>query len=242
VAPRPTAEAWEAHAEEWARWARTPGHDHHYEHLNLPAFLALLPAAGRLTVDVGCGEGRLGRALADRGHAVIGVDSSLTLARLARAAGGYREVLDAPAHAIPLPAACAELVVAFMTLQDMDELEGPLSEAARLLAPGGCLCAAVPHPFAELLRGRAGDEDYFSAHRYVDVLERGGVAMSFESWRRPLSAYADALEQAGFTIEAIREPVPDDAALALAPELARWRRQPVFLHLRASLARRFSRD
>jgi len=232
---RPTSEAWEAHAQAWARWARTPGHDHHYEHLNLPAFLGLLPGPGHLTLDIGCGEGRLGRALADRGHLVVGVDSSPTLARLAREAGGYREVLDGPADSIALPDECADLVVAFMTLQDMDEIEAPVREAARLLSPAGRLCLAVPHPFAETSRARAGDSDYFTAHRYLDILERDGVSMTFESWRHPLSAYASALEHGGFLIESIREPVPDETALAAAPELARWREQPIFMHIRAVL-------
>jgi SAM-dependent methyltransferase len=236
AAARPTAEAWEAHAEAWARWARTPGHDHHYEHLNLPAFSSLLPPPGRMTVDVGCGEGRLGRSLADLGHVVIGVDSSPTLARLASEAGGYREVLQGPAGAIALPENCADLVVAFMVLHDMDELSAPVGEAARLLEPSGRFCLAVPHPLAEMQRARPGDGDYFAAHRYVDILERGGVRMTFESWRYPLSAYTHALEQAGFLIESIREPVPDDAALAAAPELAKWREQPIFLHIRALLA------
>jgi SAM-dependent methyltransferase len=232
---RPTSDAWEAHAEAWARWVRTPGHDHHYEHLNLPAFLGLLPRPGRLTLDIGCGEGRLGRALAGRGHVIVGVDSSPTLAGLAREAGGYREVLDGQAGSVALPDECADLVVAFMTLQDMDELDAPVREAARLLSPGGRLCLAVPHPFAEMSRERPSDHDYFTAHRYVDILERGGVSMTFESWRHPLSAYAFALEQAGFLIECIREPVPDDAALAAAPELAKWREQPIFMHIRAVL-------
>jgi SAM-dependent methyltransferase len=235
---RPTSEAWEAHAEAWARWARTPGHDHHYEHLNLPAFLGLLPGPGRLTLDIGCGEGRLGRALAERGHVVVGVDSSPTLAALARQAGGYREVLEGQAGSVALPDGCADLVVAFMTLHDMDELEAPVLEAARLLEPGGRLCLAVPHPFAEMDRQRAGDRDYFTAHRYVDVLQRDGVSMTFESWRRPLSAYASALEQTGFLIETIREPVPGEAALAAAPELAKWRERPIFLHVRAVLSDR----
>lgn len=230
---RPTAEAWEEHAQAWARWTRTPGHDHHYEHLNLPAFLALLPEPGRLTLDLGCGEGRLGRALADRGHVVIGVDSSPTLAALARAGGGYREVLEAPAAAVPLPDGCADLVVAFMTLHDMDELAAPVAEAARLLGPAGQLCLAVPHPFAEFSRGRPGDSNYFVAHRYVDVLERDGVSMTFESWRRPLSAYTTALAHAGLQIDSLREPIPDDAGLAAAPALARWRESPIFLHVRA---------
>jgi SAM-dependent methyltransferase len=238
VSARPTVEAWDAHAESWAKWARTRGHDYHYEQLNLPQFLALLPAPARLTVDLACGEGRLGRALADLGHSVIGVDSSPALARLARAAGGHEDVLSAAADSVPLPDGCADLVTVFMALHDMDDLAGPIGEAARLLGVEGRLCFAVPHPFAEMARERPGAPGYFTPYRYVDIVERGGLSMTFESWRRPLSAYTRALERAGFRIEALREPVPDEGALATAPLLSKWRDQPIFLHVRAvSLAR-----
>ena len=230
---RPTFEAWEAHAEGWIRWARTPGHDYHYEQLNLPAFLDLLPPAGQLTVDVGCGEGRLGRVLADRGHAVVGVDSSPTLVSVARDAGGYREVLETKADSTPLPDACADLVTAFMSLHDMDDLAGAIAEAARVLVRSGRLCFAVPHPFAEMARARSGTSSYYSPERYVDVIERGGVSATFESWRRPLSADTSALQRTGFVIEAMTEPVPSEEALAAEPALAKWREQPIFLHVRA---------
>jgi SAM-dependent methyltransferase len=239
VTSRPTIAAWDANAASWSRWARTPGHDYHYEQLNLPQFLALLPAPGRLTVDLACGEGRLGRALAELGHSVIGVDSSPALVRVARDAGGHREVLEASADSVPLPDDCADLVTVFMALHDMDELTGPIREAARLLSAGGRLCLAVPHPFAEMERERPDAPGYYAHYRYVDVVERGGVKMTFESWRRPLSAYTEVLEQAGFAIEAMREPVPDEAALAAAPALAKWREQPLFLHVRALPRRAF---
>jgi SAM-dependent methyltransferase len=57
---------WERQAEDWVRWAREPGHDS-YWHFHRDRFLELLPAPGRLTVDVGCGEGRLSRHLKEFG-------------------------------------------------------------------------------------------------------------------------------------------------------------------------------
>jgi hypothetical protein len=50
-------EAWEANAEAWVRWARAPGHDS-YRQLHGRRFFELVPPAGRLTLDIGCGEGR----------------------------------------------------------------------------------------------------------------------------------------------------------------------------------------
>src|SRR5262249_39404918 len=157
--------------------------------LNLPEFLRLLPEPARLTIDLACGEGRLGRVLADLGHVVVGVDSSPTLVRLAREAGSYRGVLEAVADSVPPAGGCADLVVVFMALHDMDDLARPIGEIARLLGPDGRLCLAVPHPFAEMARERPDAHGYYTPHRYVDVVARDGVTMTFESWRRPLSAY-----------------------------------------------------
>jgi hypothetical protein len=53
--------------------------------------------------------------------------------------------------------------------------------------------------------------------------------MTFHSAHRPLDAYSRALERSGFLIEAIREVTVDD------PE-DRWKRIPLFLHLRARRA------
>ena len=94
------SDAWEAEAEDWVRWARAPGHDSYWT-FHRDAFLALLPGPGRLTVDVGCGEGRLTRDLAALGHRVVGLDRSRTLVRYAAAAGGtVGSVLVAVTHPV----------------------------------------------------------------------------------------------------------------------------------------------
>ncbi len=89
-------EVWDAQAAEWGRFVRTPGHDHWYERVNLPRFLELMPPPGRATLDLGCGEGRVGPELAVRGHRVVGVDSSPRMVELAR-----HEAVVADAAALP---------------------------------------------------------------------------------------------------------------------------------------------
>src|SRR4051812_6325604 len=96
-------DTWEAAAGDWIRWARSEDHDHFFWRLNLPAILAALPAPGALTLDVGCGEGRLGRELIRRGHHVVGIEGSPTLA-----AGCGFEVHVADAAAMPLPDGAAD--------------------------------------------------------------------------------------------------------------------------------------
>jgi len=75
-------QAWEAEAEAWAAWARAPRHDA-FSHVTLPELRPLLPEPSGWTLDLGAGEGRMGRALAAAGHRVLGLDSSPTLTRLA---------------------------------------------------------------------------------------------------------------------------------------------------------------
>ena len=228
------SDAWEAKAAEWATWARTPGHDQFFEDLNWPAFVGLLPAPRGATLDVGCGEGRVGRALSRLGHRVTGVDSSPTLSDLAREAGGYDRVLCESAARMGFADEEFDLAVAFMSLITVDDVAGAVRETARVLVPGGCFCVAILHP---LNRPEAAMDDYFLEYRVAEKIERGGVPMVFEDAHRPLSAYTDALADAGFAIERLGEPrLGDEAAAGAAEPLAGAARKPYFLHLRCRLS------
>jgi SAM-dependent methyltransferase len=151
---RSLAEEWHDQADAWARWTRTPGHDHHFHVYNWPRFADLIPPAGRATLDLGCGEGRIGIALAQRGHRVTGIDCSPGLAELARQTGAYDRVHLGDAAALPFGAEAFDLVIAFMSLQDMDNAQGAIREARRVLSPDGRLLAAFVHPFASAHLGR----------------------------------------------------------------------------------------
>src|SRR4051812_13861128 len=164
----PLAEAWEAQAEQWRRWARTPGLDRHFERYNWPSFLDLVPPPGRATLDLGCGEGRAGAVLRARGHRLTGVDVAPTMVRFARETGAYHEVVEADAVALPMADAAFDLVLAFMSLQDMDDAAAALREAWRVLEPGGRLVMAVVHPFASAEMGTP----YFDTVRWADPIER----------------------------------------------------------------------
>jgi 2-polyprenyl-3-methyl-5-hydroxy-6-metoxy-1,4-benzoquinol methylase len=63
-------------------------------HLHDASIYELLPPPRGLTLDVGCGEGRLTRELSARGYEVVGVDASTALVEEARSAtrcaGGRR--------------------------------------------------------------------------------------------------------------------------------------------------------
>ena len=228
-------DAWDEQAEAWIRWARTPGHDDYYHLYNLPRFLELVPAPGRLTLDVGAGEGRLARVLRDLGHRVVGVEPSRALARAAHEAEPEIPMTQGNGAAIPIANEVADLVVCFMVLQDVDDLVGVARELARVLARDGVVCAAIVHPMVS-----SGffdpDEPLLYVGRYLDVMrnefamERDGVPFTFHSAHRPLEDYSRAFEAAGLVIEAIREPRFSDEHLDARPGLVRHRLLPNFLY------------
>jgi SAM-dependent methyltransferase len=203
-------------------------------------FLDIVPAPGRLTLDIGCGEGRLSRDLKALGHTVVGVDASPTMVDSARQADPTIEVHLGDAAALPLAAGAADLGIAFMSLQDIDDMAGAIREAGRVLEPGGRLCLAIVHPLksAGAFAGEEPDSpfvisgSYLAPFRYTDELERDGLSVSFTSDHRPLETYVEALAAGGFVVERLREPaVPEDSISR--PRQRRWQRLPLFLHLRA---------
>jgi SAM-dependent methyltransferase len=226
-------DAWDENAGDWVRWARSAELDHAFWRLNLPALVALLPAPGGLTLDVGCGEGRVARALKELGHCVVGFDSSPALVAAAREADPGFDVQVADAADMPFPNEHFDLAVASLSLMNMDDMPKVVSEVARVLRPAGRFCFSILHPINSW--GDAGDVSYFQTVRYAEELERDGARMTVHDTHRPLGDYFGALAQAGLLVEWVVEPVPDDVYLAAAPEVERWRRRPGFLHVRAVL-------
>jgi SAM-dependent methyltransferase len=233
------AEAWERHAAERVAWTRQPGHDS-FTPFHRDQFLELVPPPGRLTLDLGCGEGRLSRVLKSAGHTVAGVAASPTLVAAAREADPSIPFHVADAAALPVAEEQVDLVVAFMCLHDFDALDGTVREIARVLAGNGHLCLAVVHPLhsAGCFSSREPGSpfliagSYLHTHRYSDTAQRDGLTMTFHSCHRPLECYANTLQTNGLMIEAMREPSVPDAGVS-EPHDLRWRRVPLFLHIRA---------
>jgi SAM-dependent methyltransferase len=233
------ADSWEAQSRQWIQWARRPGHDSYWRY-HRDQFLELLPAPSRQTVDVGCGEGRLTRHLKELGHQVVGIDASPSMVAAARELDPSMDIRLADAAALPLDDASADLAIAFMSLHDIDAMPLAIHEIARVLVPGGRLCFAIVHPInsaGHFERETAEapfviEGNYLRSFSYSDTVERDGLAMTFHSQHRPFETYFSALEEAGFLVEALREPsIPENAIVSGASR--RWQRLPLFLHLRA---------
>lgn len=235
----PLGEGWDRHAHEWIAWTRT-GLDS-YETFHRDVFIPLVPPPGRLTVDVGCGEGRVSRDLRALGHRVLAVDMSAAMTRAAAThPAGPVPAIVADAARLPLATGAADCAVAFMSLHDIDHMPAAVREIARILTVGGHLVLAIVHPInsAGRFAGDKGDADrpfvidgsYLEPEQYVDTVDSDGLTVTFHGEHRPLQAYTEALADGGFVIERLREPTSPDPAKP-------WRRIPLFLNIVAALGR-----
>jgi SAM-dependent methyltransferase len=162
---------------------------------------------------------------------------------LAAAALGHHDgsYVAADAARLPLRSECADLVVAYMSLQDVDDVARAIGEVGRVLEPGGRFCFAIVHPInsAGVFAERSADApfviegSYLEAHRTEDLVDRGGIPMTFHSLHRPLADYVNAVVSAGLQVETMLEPKMDDAFVAEDPSQERWRRVPLYLFARA---------
>jgi ubiquinone/menaquinone biosynthesis C-methylase UbiE len=215
---------FEAAATTWAELVRGDG-DPAYA-WNAPAFLELVPPPPRLTVDLGCGEGRLARELEKLGHRVIGVDASPTLVRLAAERHPEGDYRVAAAEDLPLDDASADVVVAFMALMDIADAAAAIGESARVLKPGGRFCAALLHPVATAGELAPDDKTFVLNKSYfaqgTQDFPLGETTVT--SYHRPLEYYVNAVLESGLVLEAFRE---------LATRRRAAGRVPMFLHVRA---------
>lgn len=234
---------WEEEAENWIAWARAPDHDAY--HLYRDAFFELVPPPGWATLEIGCGEGRVARDLAARGHTVTGIDAAPTMLRAAAVAHPAGSYLVADAADLPFADGEFDLVVAYNALMDMAEMPAAVAEAARVLADDGRLCICVVHPIADggQFAEPTAEAPFVLTGSYLEdrlpwyagrAVERNGMRVTFHSGRYSLEQYARALEDAGMVLEALREPPVPAREVERDPSERRWRRVPNFLMIRAA--------
>ncbi|MFE9424755.1 class I SAM-dependent methyltransferase [Kitasatospora sp. NPDC006697] len=236
-------DTWDSIADWYAELLRTGSPLNEFARDQL---LALLPArlTGLRILDLGCGEGLVTRALAERGADVDGIDLSARLIEHAQAAErsqplGAAYAVDDGQTLRTVPDASRHWVVACLSLNNLPDLPAALTAVSRVLRPGGHLAFAVPHPCFEAphsawtgppARRLVGD---YATEGFWRAADPHGVRRA-GNHHRTLSSYFTALLTHGFTPEAVCEPLPGPAVLARQPQRAGL---PPFLLVTSSLAR-----
>ena len=194
------------------------------------AFSALLPLcvpAGRV-LDLGCGEGILARALAQRGNTVTGVDLSRGLlavadAREQREPLGITYVRCDAATLEGFDDCSFDGVATSITFTDLADLDGVLRAVARVLVPDGWFAFAALHPCFEPPHARSTEIDgrlVRQVNRYFEEgtwRSRHTDSLIGVRYHRRLSTILNAVIDAGLVIEHLEEPKGDASAIGRAP-------------------------
>jgi ubiquinone/menaquinone biosynthesis C-methylase UbiE len=248
---------WNANADAWTKLARA-GYDIYRDHLNTPAFLLMLPSVDGLSgLDIGCGEGHNTRLLAGRGARMTAIDIAEVFVAHARQAEQQSPLgIDyRVASAVDLPFADAtfDFATGFMSFMDVPETARLLAEARRVLKPGGFLQFSITHPCFDTphrrnLRDASGMTyaievgDYFrNLDGQIDEwlfrsapaeVKQGLPKFKTPRFTRTLSQWLNLLIEAGFQIERLEEPRPDDETVRACPKLQDAQVVSYFLHVR----------
>ncbi len=103
---------------------------------------------GERALDAACGTGRLTRLLVDAGHDVIGVDSSESMLRRARASIPEAAFQSASLLELPFPDESFSIVCCGLAMTHLAGLAPAISELARVLTRPGHLLISDIHPVA----------------------------------------------------------------------------------------------
>ncbi len=247
---------WDGNADAWTKLSRA-GYDTYRDHLNTPAFLAMLPEVrGLAGLEIGCGEGGNTRLLAGRGARMTALDISEIFIRHAGRSPttGPSKVDYMAASAVELPFANSafDFATGFMSFMDIPETERVLAEAYRVLKPGAFLQFSITHPCFDNkrnLRDETGHiyavevSDYFR-NRNGEVAEwifsaapleaREGIPnFKIPVFTRTISQWLNLLIGRGFVLEQVDEPHPSDQTVREHPNLQDAQVAAYFLIIRA---------
>jgi ubiquinone/menaquinone biosynthesis C-methylase UbiE len=252
---------WNESAESWVKLARA-GYDIYRDHLNTPAFFAMLPdVKGVAGLDIGCGEGYNTRLLAKRGTRVSAIDISEVFINYAKQSEKESPLgIDyqvASAVNLPFADGTFDFAAAFMSLMDVPETERALAESCRVLKPGGFLQFSIAHPcfdtphrrnlrdanhrtyaieVGDYFEGSDGEIDEWLFKTAPSHAKQGLRKFKLPRFRRTLSYWLSLLIRTGFQLEQVAEPRPSGETVAAFPGLQDAQIVSYFLHLRVRKA------
>jgi SAM-dependent methyltransferase len=202
------AAEWEAQAHAHALYIDPAFIMNSWEKAVLPRLFDWIGAIDGPVLDAGCGIGKLGTALTNRGRngasksaPIVGFDFQGTL--LAEAGPGYEALVEADVHHLPFKSQSFAAAIASNSLHHFPDANQAMRELARVLRPGGVLVTYDPR-FLEPLEAvkkmlRKNDDAFTKDHKAFRVDE-----------------YRDLLGSSGLHVDEVRTVDPLGPLLATA--------------------------
>lgn len=166
-------------------------------------------------VELGCGGGQCGIALAKRGADVIGIDLSEEQLAYAEDLADEHDVdVDFVQGDVTrvesIETASKDIAVSANAFQWVDDLQACFSEAYRILRSDGILVFSLPHPVYQLLdpETHTVERSYFDVGRQVEEFEEMDADMV--TYAHTVSGIHNTLRDVGFDVERVLEPGSSD--------------------------------
>jgi SAM-dependent methyltransferase len=218
---------------------------------NLLRLMGIVP--GSKVTDVACGQGFFAAAFLQAGAEVSGCDISPELVELARKNAPGADIYVAPADRLtPFKDASADHVAIVLAIQNIEHDREALTEAARILKPGGRLHLVLNHPAFRIPKRSSWGWDGAAKRQYRRMdgyLTESRAAISMApgsdpskqtvSFHRPLQHYVKSLAKAGCAVTNMEEWISARKSDSgpRADEENRTRREfPLFLYLEGTKA------
>ena len=93
----------------------------------------LLPLSDQRVLEVGCGQGHLTKALADRGVDIVGVDANPNAPEVAAS----DRVLHMSAESLEFDDGAFDVVISVHAIEHIPDINGAIAEMSRVLRAGG---------------------------------------------------------------------------------------------------------
>ncbi|GGE78857.1 class I SAM-dependent DNA methyltransferase [Priestia taiwanensis] len=206
-----------------------------------PVFIELLgDITGKRIVDLGCGDAMFGKQLlADGCTSYVGVEGSHKMVE--KACHVLQDYLGT-VHLSSIedylfPSESYDIVVSRMALHYIEDLRKVFEKIHHTLVDGGSFVFSVMHPIITSSfksyeqSGRRQDwivDDYFWSGKRVEVWMEQEVV----KYHRTMENYFSLLQECGFTIEQLREPMPQKEWFEDIEEYNRRMRIPLMVVFR----------
>lgn len=208
-----------------------------------PTLTELLPnLADRRVLDAGCGSGVYTAKIAERGADVVGVDISEQMVREAQNRAPDAEFRQAnlgePLEFIE--DSSVDVVLCQHVFSHLEELSTPLAEFARILSEDGVLVVSTHNPVHDYFVVRDGQYPTTGEEAELEaVVETGPDAPQYDAterydirwvaeggenrgtyYRRSVEELFTPIIDAGFSLQSVVEPTPDNTFKREYPQLA----------------------
>ena len=193
--------------------------DTYHAKVLLPNILRLIePKKGQQVLEIGCGEGFFSEEIAKKGSTVTGCDISPELIALAKQKGRASYVVTPAQNLSLFKDSSFDVVLAVLTLQNMERLDLVMKETSRVLCAKGRFIFVLNHPVIRSPQTSSWDYDekkkiqyrrldaYLSERKVsIDMHPGSGKKSLTYSFQRSLQEYMKLLRSAGFSIVMLEE-------------------------------------